>query len=223
MPVSIIVPVLNEEKNILNTLTALRNSCSKADEIIVVDGGSTDLSRTCAEPFCDIIISAERGRARQLNAGAAVAKHPILWFVHADTIVPECGTATVQQTLENGHWGRFDVRFTSPRKIFSAIAFCINLRSRLTGVATGDQGIFVSREHFDRVEGFPEIPLMEDIDLSKALRAFGPPVCLTETVTTSSRRWERDGVMRTILLMWRLRFLHFIGTPPAKLARQYRS
>ena len=223
MPVSVVVPVLNEEKNILNTLTTLRKSCSEADEIIVVDGGSTDQTRTQAERCSDVVISAERGRARQLNAGAAIAKHPVLWFVHADTLVPECGAAIVRQTLENRHWGRFDVRFTSSRRIFSAIAFCMNLRSRLSGVATGDQAIFVTREYFDRVDGFPEIPLMEDVDLSKALRAFSPPVCLTETVTTSSRRWESEGIVRTILLMWKLRFLHFVGTPATKLARQYRS
>ena len=115
------------------------------------------------------------------------------------------------------------MRFTSSRRIFSAIAFCMNLRSRLSGVATGDQAIFVTREYFDRVDGFPEIPLMEDVDLSKALRAFSRPVCLTETVTTSSRRWESEGIVRTILLMWKLRFLHFVGTPATKLARQYRS
>lgn len=224
MSISIIVPVLNEAADIQNTLCNLRHACNADDQIIVVDGGSSDDTCTLAEALCNQVVVSEKGRARQLNAGAAVAVHSILWFVHADTAVPANSASIVARALKNTpSWGRFNVKFTSPKAAFSVIAFFINWRSRLTGVATGDQAIFISRELFDSVNGFPDLPLMEDVDISKALKRHQPPVCLKERVTTSSRRWEKNGVLRTVLLMWKLRLLHFLGVPASRLAEQYRN
>ncbi len=226
MPVSIIVPVLNEQADIEATLTNLRGACGEADELIVVDGGSSDQTCTLAQPLCDKLIGTGKGRARQLNAGAAVAIQPVLWFVHADTTVPVNGSALVCDALAartEACWGRFNVRFTSPEAAFSVIAFFMNWRSRLTGIATGDQALFVTRAGFDHACGFPDLPLMEDIEFSKSLKKQSAPICLTSTVTTSSRRWEKNGILRTVLLMWKLRLLHFIGVPTERLARLYRS
>ena len=226
MPVSIIVPVLDEEAGIQATLANLRSACGPCDELIVVDGGSTDNTCDLAQPLCDKLGKIGKGRARQLNAGAALASQPVLWFVHADTTVPVNGSALVCDALSAkpaACWGRFNVRFTSSEMAFSVIAFFMNWRSRLTGIATGDQGLFVTRAGFDRANGFPDMPLMEDIDFSKKLKKQSAPICLTATVTTSSRRWEKNGVLRTVLLMWKLRLLHFVGVPVERLARQYRS
>ncbi len=225
MPLSIIVPVLNEAPGIEGTLRNLRAACGSADQIIVVDGGSSDNTCALAMPLCDSIVVSEKGRARQLNAGAATATAQVLWFVHADTLVPTDGAAIVCDALDNSPgkcWGRFNVRFSSPKIPFKVIAFFMNWRSRLTGIATGDQGIFITRECFDRVNGFPEQALMEDVDISKALKKQSAPICLSAKVITSSRRWEKNGVLRTVLLMWKLRLYHFIGVPVDRLAKLYR-
>ena len=180
--------------------------------MLVVDGGSTDGTADLAKGFCDRVITAPRGRATQMNAGAREARGDILLFLHADTRLPE------KFVLENPVWGRFDVRIEGRHPLLKVIAWSMNLRSRLTGIATGDQAIFVRRDAFP---GFPELPLMEDIAFSKLMKRRAPPVCLRAKVVTSGRRWESRGVLRTILLMWRLRALYAMGTSAAELARRY--
>jgi rSAM/selenodomain-associated transferase 2 len=223
-PLSIIVPVLNEAEGIAETLAALQPFRARGCEVVVADGGSTDASRELAAPLADRVIESPRGRARQQNAGAAAARGEALLFLHADTRLPDDADRRVIEGLRTSGrgWGRFDVRLTGRHPLLRVIERMIGLRSRLSGIATGDQAIFVGREWFTRVGGFPEIPLMEDVALSKALRRQGPPLCLRETVVTSSRRWEQRGVWRTMALMWRLRLEFWLGADPAKLAERYR-
>ena len=222
MKLSIIIPVLNEEAVIQTCLDRLQLLRARGIEVIVVDGGSTDATMTLAIPLSDKVISSTRGRARQMNTGAAIAGGDILLFLHADTILPGDVDRILQGlSFDETTWGRFDVRFSAASLLFSTIAYCMNLRSRLTGIATGDQSIFVSRQCFIDVGGFPAIDLMEDIAISKNLRRIASPVCLREKVTTSSRRWEKHGPVRTILRMWALRLFYFLGGNPARLARYY--
>jgi rSAM/selenodomain-associated transferase 2 len=216
---SIIVPMLDEAGGIAATLGALR---PLGAEIIVVDGGSSDGTLAAATPHADRAIVAPRGRARQMNAGAAVASGEVLLFLHADTRLPPGGDQLVLAALDAGaRWGRFDVRIAGNSPLFPLIATMMNRRSRLTGIATGDQAIFVHRDLFAAVGGFPDQPLMEDIALSARLRRIGRPACLRARVTTSGRRWEAKGVWRTILLMWSLRLRYFLGAAPEQLARDY--
>jgi len=182
--------------------------------VIVVDGGSEDATRELAAGLCDRVVVAPRGRALQMNAGAREAKGGILVFLHADTRLPPDADQLVQGSL----WGRFDVRIEGRHPLLKVVAWAMNLRSRLTGIATGDQAIFVRRDGFP---GFPELPLMEDVAFSRAMKRHSRPACLREKVVTSGRRWESGGVMRTIVLMWRLRLLFFLGVPPDQLARRY--
>ena len=196
-------------------LEALAPLRARGHEVIVVDGGSTDGTAEAAAGLCDRILSAPRGRASQMNAGARVATGEVLLFLHADTRLPPQADALV---LGSGLWGRFDVEIEGRHPLLKLVAWAMNLRSRITGIATGDQAIFVRRDAFP---GFPEIALMEDIALSKSLKRRAPPRCLRRKVVTSGRRWESRGVLRTILLMWRLRLLYFIGVPPDALARKY--
>jgi rSAM/selenodomain-associated transferase 2 len=186
--------------------------------VIVADGGSEDRTREIAAPFADRVLVALRGRARQMNAGAAAATGAALLFLHADTRLPPDADRLVLDALRQHSWGRFDVRIESIHPLLRVVAFAMNLRSRLTGIATGDQAIFVRRGAF---AGFPEIALMEDIAFCKAMKQQSWPACLRARVTTSGRRWERDGVLRTVLLMWRLRFAYFLGASPDELARRY--
>ncbi len=219
---SIVVPVLNESTQIVAALTALAPFRESGVEVIVVDGGSTDGTVAAAMPLADRVLSAPRGRASQMNAGAAAARGHALLFLHADTRLPTHAVACVQRALANGRmWGRFDVTIAGHSKWLSVIAAMMNLRSRLTGIATGDQAIFVRRTTFDAAAGFPDQPLMEDIELSKRLKRLGPPACLRARVTTSGRRWEKHGVWRTILLMWRLRLDYWRGVPAAQLVSRY--
>ena len=192
-------------------------------EVIVVDGGSTDGSRAACEGLVDHFITSAPGRARQMNAGAAVASGEILLFLHIDTLLPEDALMLLQAQFSRltALWGRFDVRLSGTRPVFRCIEYFMNLRSRVSGVATGDQAIFVRRSVFERVGGFPELPLMEDVALSKVLRRLAPPVCLRARVVTSSRRWEQQGVARTVLLMWWLRLLYVLGVSPAALHKKY--
>lgn len=221
--ISVIIPTLEEADQLPRLLTDLRGLRAQLHEIIVVDGGSQDATPTKALPDADQVLSSPPGRARQMNLGAQHARGDILWFVHADSrVAPQ----TVREIgLHSGNditWGRFDVRLASDRWSLRVVEQLMNLRSRLSGIATGDQGIFVSRQLFERVGGFPDIPLMEDIALSKALRDHARPRCIRNPrLTTSSRRWEQRGVMRTIVLMWRLRLAYALGTPPERLARLY--
>ena len=220
---SIVVPVLNESMQIVACLRALAALREQGAEVIVADGGSTDATAEWARPLADQTLQSPRGRARQMNDGAAEARSDMLLFLHVDTRLPPEALAAVESALANPrtHWGRFDVHIDGRPRVLRLVAWLMNLRSRASGIATGDQAIFVRRGSFLQVGGFPDQPLMEDIELSKRLRALARPACLRQRVTTSGRRWERDGVWRTIVLMWRLRWLYWIGTPPERLARLY--
>ncbi len=218
MKLSIVVPVLNEADALAGGLAALAPLRLRGHEVIVADGGSEDGSRELAVPLADRVIAAPRGRAAQMNAGAAVASGAALLFLHADTRLPPDADALLRAALRRHAWGRFDIRIEGRSPLLAMIGFFMNLRSRLSGIATGDQAIFVRRDAFC---GFPEIELMEDIAFSKAMKRISPPACLRERVLTSGRRWERRGVLRTMLLMWRLRLAYFLGAAPDELARRY--
>ena len=224
MRISIIVPVLDEAAGIERHLVALAPLRARGHEVIVVDGGSGDATVALARPYADRVIEASRGRALQMNAGAAQARGEALLFLHADTTLPEGAAELVRDSVCAGGrvWGRFDVRIAGRHPLLAVVARLMNLRSRLTGIATGDQAMFVQRETFVRAGGFPPIALMEDIALSGVLKRIGPPACLRACVVTSGRRWEKHGVVSTVLHMWRLRLAYFLGTDPERLARRYR-
>ena len=223
---TIVVPVLDEAAAVATTMAALQPLRAQGHEVIVVDGGSRDGTFEIARPLADRALVAPRGRATQMNAGARAATGDVLVFLHADTLLPAGATAAVAvagAVAGGARWGRFDVTITGRPRILRVVAAMMNLRSRLTGIATGDQAIFVERALFEAAGGFAEIPLMEDIALSKALkRRSGRPACLRERVTTSGRRWETHGPWRTIVTMWRLRLSYALGADPARLARRYR-
>jgi rSAM/selenodomain-associated transferase 2 len=220
--VSIILPVLNEAGGIVRALERLQTFRPQGAEIIVVDGGSADGTPELACPLADCVMTAPGGRGRQMNAGASMATGGILLFLHADTTLPPGALTAMAEAIEHGaRWGRFDVRIAGSIRGLGMVAFLMNRRSRLTGIATGDQGIFVTREAFQQHGGFKEIPLMEDIAFSGAMRKTAPPACLKEKVTTSGRRWEKHGLLRTNLLMWRLRLRFYLGASPIDLAREY--
>lgn len=219
---SIVVPILDEERNLAACLGALQPLRQRGARVVVVDGGSADNSLAIARDLADIAFVGPQGRARQMNAGAAACRADLLLFLHADTRLPHDADVLLRRALQGSRdWGRFDVAIDSPRPLMRVVEALMNLRSRWTGVATGDQAIFVRKDLFDRIGGFPDQPLMEDIALSTRLKRHGPPACLRERVTTSARRWERHGPWRTILLMWRLRAAYFLGADPAKLALRY--
>jgi rSAM/selenodomain-associated transferase 2 len=220
MQLSIIIPTLNEAGAIAATLAALAPLRARGHEVVVADGGSEDGGRELALPLADRVIEAPRGRARQMNAGAAVANGEVLVFLHADTRLPADADQLISHSLQKNLWGRFDVAIEGRSALLPVIAFLMNLRSRLTGIATGDQAIFVRRTAF---AGFPDIALMEDVAFSKAMKRRSPPACLRAKALTSGRRWNRHGVLRTLLLMWRLRLAYFFGTAPDELARRYAS
>ena len=222
--ISVVVPVLDEAKVIAQSLAPLQPLRGRNIEVIVTDGGSRDRTRCVARPLCDRVVDAPRGRARQMNAGARIASGHVLLFLHADTRLPSGWSRMVRDALGNGRreWGRFDVRLDGVHPMLRIVERAMNLRSRLSGIATGDQAMFVARGAFRAAGGFPDIALMEDIALSRKLRARSRPVCLRAAVVTSSRRWERNGVARTIMLMWRLRLEYALGADPEKLARLYR-
>ena len=222
MRLSIIIPVLNEAETIAARLDALQALRARSVEVIVVDGGSADDSPARAAPLADRVITAPRGRGRQMNAGAEQATGEVLLFLHADTVLPDLATERIEAAVTGGAlWGRFDVRIDGASVMLPIVAALMNGRSRLTGIATGDQAIFATREAFARVGGFPDIPLMEDIAFSSAMRGVARPACLAEKVTTSGRRWEKHGVWRTILMMWWLRLRFWLGVSPQALAREY--
>jgi rSAM/selenodomain-associated transferase 2 len=223
-PLSIIIPALDEAAGIEATLAALQPLRARGCEVIVADGGSTDGTPELASPHADRVVTSGRGRARQQNAGAAAATGDVLLFLHADTRLPDGADEMVLDGLRRSGrgWGRFDVRLTGRHPLLRVIERMIGLRSRLSGMATGDQAIFVRRDWFARAGGFPDIPLMEDVALSNALKRLGPPLCLRARVTTSSRRWESHGIVRTMVLMWRLRLAYALGADPAELAKRYR-
>lgn len=224
MHLSVIIPALDEGAGIVTTLHTLAPVRARGGEIILVDGGSGDDTVARARRLVDRVVETSPGRAVQMNAGAAVARGDWLWFVHADSRVDAAAVDDLEAmgTDSGRRWARFGVRLSERRFLFRMIAFCMNMRSRLTGIATGDQGIAVERTLFEAVGGYPEQPLMEDIALSRALRTHTRPACLPARIITSSRRWERHGAWRTIWLMWSLRFAYWRGADPAALARRYR-
>ncbi|MCQ8106026.1 TIGR04283 family arsenosugar biosynthesis glycosyltransferase [Methylomonas sp. SURF-2] len=218
---SIIIPVLNEAGQLAEKLQALQNLRDRC-QLLLVDGGSDDGSACVAAGLVDQVLYSPPGRGKQMNLGAAKSAADVLLFLHADTRLPSDAVALLEHAVAAGYrWGRFDVRFDSSRATFKLIAFMMNWRSRLTGIATGDQALFVTRQAFAAAGGFPEIALMEDIGLSARLKKQGRPCCLRATVTTSARRWQRHGILKTIVLMWRLRLAYFFGADPGRLAAQY--
>ena len=220
---SIVIPALNEAAGIEATLQALQELRVRGVELVLADGGSSDATQTLARPWVDAVVDAPRGRASQMNAGSARARADALLFLHADTRLPPLGDVLVLQALAGAAcWGRFDVRIEGRPWMLRVVAALMNLRSRASGIATGDQAIFVTREAFERVGGFPVQPLMEDIEISRRLKRLGRPACLGARVCTSGRRWEQRGVWRTILLMWRLRWRYWRGESAAQLAQAYR-
>jgi rSAM/selenodomain-associated transferase 2 len=218
---TIVVPVLNEAAIIAAALAALAPLRTRGAEIIVADGGSHDGTAQLAGPFADRVITVPRGRGAPMNAGAALGTGDALLFLHADTALPEDADRLIDAALARGAWGRFDLRIAGRHPLLIVIARMINWRSRLTGIATGDQAIFVSREAFEAVGGFPDLPLMEDIAISRRLKRLCRPFCIATPAVTSGRRWEHNGVIRTILLMWRLRLSYYLGVEPALLAELY--
>ena len=223
MKLSIVLPVLNEAAGITATLRALSPLRARGHEVIVVDGGSADATLALAAAGADRVVQGPRGRARQMNAGAAIARGDVLLFLPADTVLPDAADAAIQQAVAAGAcWGRFDVRISGGEALFPLIAGLMNLRSRLSGIATGDQALFVQRTLFAQLGGYADQPLMEDIELSRRLRALSPPACLRQRVQTSGRRWQQRGVWRTVWLMWSLRWRYWRGASPEALARAYR-
>ena len=220
---SIVVPVLDEAAGIEATLASLGPLRVRGAEVVVVDGGSRDDTIGRARPLADRVEPAPRGRARQMNHGARATRGTVLLFLHADTRLPAGADRLVLDAIGDGaHWGRFDVRIVGRHPMLRIVAALMNLRSRLTGIATGDQALFVRRETFECVGGFPDQPLMEDVELCRRLRRIAPPCCLRARVATSGRRWETRGVWRTILLMWRLRWRYWRGESAESLAAAYR-
>ncbi len=225
MRISVIIPVLNEAALIAQTLSTLQPLRAAGHELIVVDGGSSDDTIALSEPLADQIIRCSRGRGRQMNGGAKIARGDILLFLHTDTLLPKGADQLIIREMEKRekNWGRFDVRLSGGHLLLRIVEWLMNWRSRITGIATGDQAIFVQRKIFETVGGFPDIDLMEDITMSKFLKKYGPPLCLWQRVVTSSRRWQRNGILRTILLMWLLRLAYFYKTDPRRLAQLYDS
>nr|WP_290825427.1 TIGR04283 family arsenosugar biosynthesis glycosyltransferase [Halomonas sp.] len=223
---SIVIPVLNEAFGIEAALLPLQplraQPLAMHIEVIVVDGGSDDNSVNVAQPLADRVLISSPGRALQMNAGAQLASAPALLFLHADTQLPEGAVALITQALSTHTWGRFAIQLEGRSRWLPVISWMMNQRSRLTGIATGDQGIFVRFSAFQAVGGFPAQPLMEDIELSKRLKKVASPACLSAKVVSSGRRWDQHGVWKTIRLMWRLRYRYWRGVSATQLAKEYR-
>jgi rSAM/selenodomain-associated transferase 2 len=218
---TIVLPVRNEAAIIVAALRALAPLRARGAEIIVTDGYSRDGTARLAKPFADRVITVRRGRGAAMNAGAALGTGDALLYLHADTTLPDNADRLIDAALAHRAWGRFDLRIAGSHPLLTVIARMINWRSRLTGIATGDQAIFVTRHAFEAVGGFPDLPLMEDIAISRRLKRLCRPYCIATPAVTSGRRWERHGVLRTILLMWRLRLSYYLGVEPALLAELY--
>lgn len=223
MRIDVVVPVLNEASTLTLVLQALQPLRARGHGLIVVDGGSVDASATVVAPWCDQFARAPRGRACQMNAGAALSQADVLLFLHADTLLPPTALEDIQRAIDQGAlWGRFDVRIVGQSVWLPLVAALMNARSRLSGIATGDQSMFVRRATFESLGGFAALPLMEDVELSTRLRALARPACLRSRVQTSGRRWDQNGAWRTIFLMWRLRWRYWRGESAHHLARAYR-
>ncbi|MCW8930414.1 MAG: TIGR04283 family arsenosugar biosynthesis glycosyltransferase [Gammaproteobacteria bacterium] len=226
--ISIIIPVLNEAEMIQEFLKRLQPLRNRGHEIVLVDGGSQDDTCILAKPYIDQIIASDKGRAKQQALGATLATGDIFLFLHADTFLPDEADQIIVMALYSRQsnpqtWGRFNVRLSGEYWLFRVIETMMNWRSCLTGIATGDQAIFVTSELYNRIGGMPLIDLMEDIELSKCLRKQNKPVCVKSTVTTSSRRWEKNGVLKTIFFMWNMRLQYFFGVKPEVLVKKYYS
>ena len=219
--ISIIIPVLNEADCIEETLASLQGLRQAGHEVIVVDGGSTDASMALARPLCDRVMDSAKGRARQMNAGATVAAGDIYIFLHGDTCFTGAPVRIFDTIGCDDCWGCFTLRLSGKHPLFTLFSFFINLRARLTGIVSGDQTLFVSRGLFERAGGFPDIPLMEDIAVSKTLKRYRSPLCLRHEVISSSRRWERYGIIKTMLQMWLRRLRFALGTNPGILSKDY--
>lgn len=221
---SIVMPVLNEAAGLGAALQALAPLLARGAELIVADGGSSDHSAALALTGGAQLVNAPRGRALQMNAGAAQARGEVLLFLHADTTLPTNAVALISEALAGGSrvWGRFDVSISGRPRLLRVIATLMNLRSRWSGIATGDQAMFMTRAAFEMVGGFPAQPLMEDIEMSRRLLHLSRPACLRARVLTSGRRWEARGVWHTMWLMWRLRFAYWRGVAPERLADLYK-
>jgi rSAM/selenodomain-associated transferase 2 len=221
--ISVIIPALNEAGNIARTLDSLQAMRQRGHEVIVVDGGSDDETMAVSQSLADQVIRSPRGRANQMRAGAAVASGSVIWFLHADTVPPESADLLVLNELvqPDSRWGFFYVLFPGDSLTLKMVAWLMNLRARITGIATGDQGIFITRVLYEKAGGIPAIPLMEDIALSSTLKRYNRPAVLRQKLLTSPRRWEKHGVTKTILMMWGLRLAYFIGVDPARLAKYY--
>jgi len=220
---SVIIPTLNEAGCIQSTLQPLQPLRARGHEIILVDGGSNDATCDLGLPFVDQLLQSPSGRAEQMRTGASAAHGHILWFLHADSHIPPHADVMIMEALDRTHtdWGRFDITFGDSHSLLKTVAWSMNLRSRLTGIATGDQGIFVRRSLYDRVGGLPPIPLMEDISFSRSLKRYSRPCRVTRTLGTSPRRWHTHGILRTIVTMWGLRLGYFAGISPERLAKYY--
>jgi rSAM/selenodomain-associated transferase 2 len=218
---SIIIPVIDEAERLDTVLASFARLRSAGHEIVVVDGGSGDDTRQRAGRFADRVLISERGRARQMNAGAAAASGDVLLFLHADCLLPGGVESAIAHAMQTSCWGRFDVRLWGREWCFRVIEKFMNMRSRLTGIATGDQAIFVARTVFEEIGGFPDIALMEDIAISRLLKRIARPACLRQKVVSSTRRWRAQGIVRTVVLMWRLRLAFALGADPGRLARRY--
>lgn len=222
MKLSFIIPVLNEEACISQCLEPLQQFRKAGHEVILVDGGCTDRTVELAQALVNNVIHSAPRRARQMNAGAGVATGDVLLFLHADTLLPgDISGLLLQHIQGSSAWGRFDVRLSGQHLLLRIIEYFMNLRSRMTGITTGDQVLFITRPLFQECGGFPDIPIMEDIEFSSRLNRICRPLCLRARVITSSRRWERHGILRTMLKMWWLRLGYFFGADPEKLARRY--
>lgn len=222
MRLSVIIPALNEEKSLAATLKSA--IAVEPQEIIVVDGGSTDRTREICRGFGIEAFSSPRGRARQMNLGARHATGEVLLFLHADTRLPPSAVGDVVRALNDSRivGGRFDLSLDGEHRMLKVIGAMINLRSRVGQSATGDQAIFVRREIFAALGGYPDVPLMEDVALARALKRRGAVACLSSRVVTSARRWEAEGIWRTIFKMWALKSLYLLGFSPLHLKRYYR-
>jgi rSAM/selenodomain-associated transferase 2 len=219
---SIIIPCLNEGRNLQRCLLDLQPLRSAGHELILVDGGSREGALETMRAYVDKLLYLSPGRAQQMNAGAMAARGDIYWFLHADSQIGEGMANSIMEVIAGKlMWGRFDVSLSGSHPLLRVIERMMNWRSCFSGIATGDQGIFIQRLLFEKVGGFPEQPLMEDVEISRRLKRITPPVCLSGPLVTSSRRWERQGILRTILLMWMLRFAYWVGVSPKYLVRLY--
>ena len=228
--ISIIIPVLNEARNIQLFLQKLQPLREQGHEIVLVDGRSQDDTRILARPYIDRMMTSDRGRAKQMRLGAKMATGQVFLFLHADTVLPQQADQIILMALYSAQaanhstgfiWGRFNVRLSGDHWLFRIIEQMMNRRSCLTGIATGDQGIFVSKVLYNQVGGIPAIDLMEDIEFSKRLKKYTQPICLKTSVITSSRRWENNGILKTVFLMWSMRLQYFFGVKPELLVKKY--